>query len=402
MAAGVHVPLRFLRAAMKKGISLLKTKITTPAQTAAKVLEPVYAQIPRQTSHIHPALRNKIGGRWYSTTLKTALRVVVDAAPQVKPSPSVRTAVVRRMNVASPFGSTLRPMLSGGAIPRTTSGYSLGGGARFFSHSPAAPAQIVSQVTAAMRAFLYNGKKNIDSYHRCDGKLARIGVRAQLAASLAQENAPGSYVDFDLSPTVTCISALNQAGCTLENQEFLEDLSADIDAMVGGLVAVKSDIARLSTLGDLPMSLVGLSGNVLRVHFRGCDREFVEKLCDEVGVKRGVVHEDERFTFGLFNPGAVSWQEMMSDDSPTLSSTHSEDGFEVTYSSGSENELNSKVTGSDNSVGEGYFFESANPPVMLDSPVPGLYSPNSSSNYSGSEGIRRFLSECEQYRNLYG
>jgi hypothetical protein len=386
---------------MKKGISLLKTKITAPAQITAKVLEPVYAQIPRNP-HIHPALRNKIGGRWYSTTLKNALRFAVDAAPRVKPGPSVRTAVVGRMTVASPFGSTMRPMLSGGAIPRTTSGYSLGGGARFFSHSPAAPAQIMSQVTAAMRAFLYNGKRHMDSYRRCDGKLGRIGVRAQLAASLAQENAPGAYVDFDLSPTVTCISSLNKAGCTLENEEFLEDLSADIDAMVGGLVAVKSDIARLSTLGDLPMSLVGLSGNVLRVHFRGCDREFVEKLCDEVGVKRGVVHEDERFTFGLFNPGAVSWQEMMSDDSPPLSSTYSEDGFEETYSSRSENELKSRVTGSDNSVGEGYFFEPADAPVMLDSPVSGLYSPNSSSNYSGVEGIHRFLSECEQYRNLYG
>jgi len=382
---------------MKKGISLLKTRLATAQQTA-KVLEPVYAKI-LPNAHPHSALRQKVGGRWYSTTVNNLIRFTTESTPRLARGPSVRTAVAGRLTTTSPFGSTLRPMLTGGAIPRTTSGYSLGGhGARYFSHSPTAPAQVMSQVSAAMRAFLHSGKGQVESYRHHDDKLGRIGVRAQLAASLALENAPGAYVDFDLSPTITCISQLNRSNCSLENENFLEDLSSDFGAMISGLVVVNADIRRLTTLGDLPVSLVGLSGNTLRVHFHGCDRDLVEKLCDEVGVRRGVIHEDERFAFAMLAPGGVvSWKDMMSD-SPPLSSTYSDDGFDDELSS-SDGYIKSRITGSDSLGGDDY-FELTDGPVMVGSP--GYHSSDSSGDYGGLQAIHMFLAECEEYHSFRG
>lgn len=63
--------------------------------------------------------------------------------------PSSATArAVGRLTSRAPFASTLRPNLTGGAFPRTAGGYSLGGGraggARYFSHTPTAPAQVIN------------------------------------------------------------------------------------------------------------------------------------------------------------------------------------------------------------------------------------------------------------------
>lgn len=390
---------------MKKGVSLLKTRIATAQQTA-KALEPIYAKIQVPRNAHHSSLRQKIAGRWYSTSANNMLRFAYDtAAPRVVRDAPVRSAIAGQLKTSSPFGSTLRPMLTGGVMPRTTSGYSLGGvGARYFSHSPAAPAQVMSQVSAAMRAFLYSGKGQMDSHRWRHG--GKLGVRAQLAASMALENAPGAYVDFDLSPTITCISPLGRSSrCSIENEEFLEDLSTDLGAMVGALVAINADIRRLSALGDLPVSLAGLNGHILRVHFRGCEKDFVERLCDEVGIKSGVVHEDERFAFAFLAPslagaGAADWRDMMAANSPPLSSTYSEDGF---LDAGLPSSTPpSRISGSD-SLGEDYYFEPAQRPVMVNSPSPGYHSgTNSSADYSGLEGIHRFLAECEEYRNFQG
>jgi hypothetical protein len=38
-------------------------------------------------------------------------------------------------------------------------------------------------------------------------------------------------------------------------------------------------------------------GSSLRVHFPGCDAGSVERLCEELGVQRGVVVQDEAFDF---------------------------------------------------------------------------------------------------------
>lgn len=272
-------------------------------------------------------------------------------------------------------------------MSRSSGGYSLGGSARYFSHTPAAPSQVLSQVSAAMRAFVFNGKGQMDHY-RNNGANGRSGVRAHLASALTQENAPGAYVDFYLSPTLTCLSPLNSSATSLETPGFIEDLGADFGAMLGGLTAIYADIKKLSQLGDLPITLAGSAGDILRIHFRGCDKDYVEGLCDDFGVGRGVVHEDESFAFSVLAPGYTSsWREMLTDEPPE-SSTYSEDGF--------EDDIH-PISGSESGGGSDYFFD-REPGVILSTPdvYTGAATPEQS--YDGLEGIHRFLAECDEYR----
>lgn len=391
------------RAALKKGIGLLKSRLPT-AQHTGRALEPIYAHLPQQNAHVHPTLRQKIAGRWYSTTASLSHAASHGAAPRAARPASI-PAHLGRITTSAPFASTLRPKLVGGAFPRTAGGYSLGGGARYFSHGPAAPAQVMQQVSQAMRAFVQGSKNQLESYRPYD---KRASVRAQLAASLAsQQGAPGSYVDFDLSPTFTALSPLTSpAKTTLENTEFVHGLAADFGSMIGGLTAVYADLKRLSVLGDLPVTLVGARADVLRVHFRGCDRDFVERLCDEVGVLRGVVHEDERFAFDLLAPGIATavpaWCQMMSD-SPPESTEYSEDGFDSDYESGSEADpslLQSRISGSDgllDDYGESYYFDVG--AVQVSSRPESEESRSLERSFEGLEGVHRFLGECDEYRN---
>lgn len=276
-------------------------------------------------------------------------------------------------------------------MPRSAGGYSIGGSARFFSHTPTAPAQVLSQVSAAMRAFAVNGKGQLD--HQRRNTNGRIGVRAQLASALTQENAPGAYIDFYLSPTFTCLSPLNSRATSLENSGFMESLGADFGAMLGGLTAVYADIKRLSQLGDLPITLAGPAGDILRVHFKGCDKDFVEGLCDEFEVRRGVVHEDEQFAFSVLAPGQshprASWRDMLTDEPPD-SSTYSEDGFE------DEEESIHPISGSESGGASDYFCD-LEPGVMIG--TPDAYSTGTpEQSFDGLEGIHRFLEECDEYR----
>jgi len=386
---------------MKKGASLLRQRLLQPETRVA--FEPVYARLPTRNvrfGQIPSASRTHVGGRWYSTTVRNFLKAAVDThLPRAARAPPVREALGRLPT--APFASTLRPKLVGGAIPRTTLGYSLGGGARYFSSSPAAPAQVIGQVSSAMRAFMLNGKGQFDSYYRVGGKKSNIAVRAQIAASLAAQNAPGAYVDFDLAPTWTCISPMRRTKTSLEDAVFMNSLSADFGAMVGNVTAVYADVQKLCTLGDLPVSVAGSDATILRVRFNGCDRDYVERLCSEMGVKRGIVHEDERFAFDKMSLGiAPDWHDMMSNASPPLSSTYSEDG----YSDDGDSDIHlvdsvgSRISGSD---GEDYYFERREEPVLLDTPSPsnGLAEDEMSLDFSGLQGIHSFLNECEEYRN---
>jgi len=215
---------------------------------------------------------------------------------------------VLRSTIRAPFSSTLRPNLTGGALPRTAGGYSLGGGrlggARYFSHTPAAPAQVVHNASAAVRAFWLSGHKA-----QFDGLTARGEKRYRTVSALQDETArkmarvhkvaPGSFVDFHFSPTVTALSplgaALQQArdAPTLNTDGFLDVLSVDFARALKDFTAIMNDLKRLSALGDLAVTLE--PGSVLRVRFPGCDAETVERLCDEVGVQRGVIRQDADF-----------------------------------------------------------------------------------------------------------
>ncbi|KAH0603808.1 uncharacterized protein H6S33_007467 [Morchella sextelata] len=379
MAVGVHVPLRFLRAALKRGVAILKEHLPAQPHTTSKlVLEPALARLP----HPQPA-RTKISKRYYSTSKPYNA--------STRPS-HLRTPVRRGLvnhTATTPFASTLRPKLVGGVLPRSASGYSLGGSARYFSHTPAAPAQVLQQVSAAMRAFVYNSA-NKRPNSNTNGK---IGVRARLASAV-MENAPGAYVDFHLAPTFTRLSPLNSAGNSLQAAGFVDTLGADFGAMVGGITAVYADVQRLAQLGDLPVTVAGPAGDVLRVHFKGCDREFVELICNDFGVSRGVVHEDERFAFSPVEayPIGNSWRDMMSDDPPE-ESAYSEDGYDDDHDIG-------LISGSESGGGSEYFYELERG-VVVGTPDASAFEDGGSSGYDEYEaGILRFLAEHDEYRSV--
>jgi hypothetical protein len=113
--------------------------------------------------------------------------------------------------------------------------------------------------------------------------------------------ASGSSLDFQLSPTITAFgafSALNkqtgsEAVQTLNSDGLMDLLSADFARALKEFAIVVNDLKRLSTLGDLPISLHNRS--TIRVRFPGCDAETVERLCDEVGIQRGRITQDEDF-----------------------------------------------------------------------------------------------------------
>jgi hypothetical protein len=116
------------------------------------------------------------------------------------------------MTTRTPFASTLRPNLTGGTLSRTSGGYSLGGGrtsgARYFSHTPAAPAQVVSNVSAAVRAFWLSGQKaQFDGLTSAGEKRYRSITSLQEATGRKMQSmsnkAPGSFIDFSKSEDLT-------------------------------------------------------------------------------------------------------------------------------------------------------------------------------------------------------
>lgn len=265
-------------------------------------------------------------------------------------------------------------------MPRSAGGYSIGGSARFFSHTPAAPAQVISQVTAAMRVLATKGKME----HLRRGTNGRAAVRAQLAASLVDESAPGAYVDFSLSPTLTCLSPLNSQSKTLGDEGFLQSLGADFGSMLGALAAVYSDIKKLSQCGDLPITRVGSTGDVLRVHFRGHSGKQVEAICNDIGIKTGVVHEDERFAFNLLAPEPGLYGVSL-EGSRSVTPAHSEDDLDCHSDS--------------ESCGLSDYFD-IDQDVSFGTPTPeggSVRYDGSVGEYDGLETIHEFLENCLWY-----
>jgi len=109
---------------------------------------------------------------------------------------------------------------------------------------------------------------------------------------------PGSYISFELSPTITALSpsfsaARSTEPVTLESNNILANLSYDLSRNLRDNYSTLADLSRLSTLGALPISFIAPS--TIRVYFPGCDAETVESLCVDVGVRRGVIVQDEAF-----------------------------------------------------------------------------------------------------------
>ena len=347
---------------------------------------------------------------------------------------------------AAPFASTLRPNLTGGALPRTAGGYSIGGigKARHFSHTSGCQAQVIHNVNAGIRAFLVGGGKV-----RYDGIDPSTGEKRFRSISSTEDkmykqfeskksSLKGTSLEFRLSPTITALSPIfspqeTQNMTTLQTPDLLTTLSGDFARSLRSLSLVLTDLQRLSAFGDLPISLVHCpDGPILSVRFPGCDADLVSRLCDEVGVSRGVVIEDEAWRndkevqMALLFPFAPSadddaesllsvedyfernnpleeearqerldWRSMLS---PSRRSLQSKEDDEMSFE---EATLRSPMHNADSPSGyesleDPYDWTPASPRSALRSGS--RATTGGSQDYEGLEGIYRFLQVCDDSR----
>ncbi|KAG8533277.1 uncharacterized protein KY384_002060 [Bacidia gigantensis] len=298
-----------LRVAVSRTTAFVRSKLPEKATTNAAVHPiPVYAR----NHPVHPLAYLKQArsqkSRWFSTQARNFVSPAtkVQNGPRFKRSdfPISRISKTVQQGGISPFASTLRPNLTGGALPRSAGGYSLGGAgkARFFGHTAGCQAQVVNNVGAGVRAFVVGGGKV-----KYDGVNPTTGDKRFRSISAAEEKAwkqfarplasiKGTTLEFKISPTLTALpSGLSAHGeqslNTLQSPDLLTSLSGDFARCLRSLSSILNDLNRLSRFGDLPVSL-SQDGTVIMVCFPGCDADLVTRLCEEVGVERGYVKED--------------------------------------------------------------------------------------------------------------
>ncbi|KAI1186479.1 hypothetical protein F5B17DRAFT_403525 [Nemania serpens] len=437
---GIWAPLalRLARSTAYKATKLIRSKLASVTRPANFAVEPVFARATQPRHPIHPTAflrQQKSNKRWHSTTTKNATYNNIDAAvrrfmstgrisdaPRLDRAKFLHTRVgraVSQITGRAPFASTLRPNLTGGALPRTAGGYGLGsgriGGARYFSHAPASQAQVFQNVSAAVRAFWISGQKaQFDGLSHRGEKQYRAVSALQHEASCKLASAPrhaaGSHVDFRLNPVITSLSPLAAAfpypsagikaagldATTLNTEGFLDVLSVDFARALKDLTSTLADIKRLSTLGDLPIQL--MQGYILRVRFPGVDAETVESICDDLGLTRGVVHEDANFDAEMGAHVALKFPYASDTQAPNgrglaalvspsgRSPLQSEDSFpaeDELFRDFEEIDDNPWLSASDP---EGY--ETMSPP--FDS------GEHCSEDFEGLEGVYRFLEECDR------
>jgi hypothetical protein len=219
--------------------------------------------------------------------------------------------------------------------------------------------------------------------------------------SAVPRSSPGSFIDFHLSPTVTALSPLaavfpypsavtglkNETvlAATLGSDGLLETLSIDFARALKDLSTIFADLKKLSILGDLPILLEKPS--VLRVRFPGVDAGTVEALCDDVGIQRGVVGQDENFDIAIGAPMALQFpyapdcpgEKTLTSPGGTLRSLIGQE-FDDAFL----DEMEGNPWLSDP---EGY--ESMSPPPLSSAE-------HCSEDFEGLEGIYRFLEECDR------
>ncbi|RMD41134.1 hypothetical protein DV735_g3993, partial [Chaetothyriales sp. CBS 134920] len=307
---------RMLRFALDKASRFLRDKVAQQSQhTVQAQAEPVYAHVSRASRlpiHRFAAIKQS-QSRWYST--KQAVNRAVRNYSSEARAGSRTAAALGRASTRSPFASQLRPNLTGGTLSRTAGGYAYGsgrvGGVRHFSHSPAAPAEVINNVSQAVRAFWLSGSRaRFDGFNERAGEKkfrlvsqAQDDARHKMDAARMKAQASGSFIDFKVTPTITALGPLaniprSSAACdcetdSLNNPVMMSSLAVDFARALKDLAAVMNDLKHLATLGDLPLSLE--DSHTLRVRFPGCDMDTVEALCIELNICRGTVGQDEDF-----------------------------------------------------------------------------------------------------------
>ncbi|THW28674.1 hypothetical protein D6D23_01693 [Aureobasidium pullulans] len=422
--------VRTWKAAAKQVQKAVQSKVAQPAQAE---LQPVFV---RARQPLHPAARiRQTQSRWFSSssrsTFKDTVRRLSSIAEQASgnqykrsslPKSTVGNAVIRNSGRA-PFASTLRPNLTGGTLGRTSGGYSLGGGRvggqRYFSHGPASQAQVVQNVSQAVRAFFVSGNKA-----QFNGVNPR-GEKSYKTVTLAQHDTaeklrslpkqtPGSYISFPINPTITALTTLEAvAGYAdaehVNSEGLLDGLTVDFSRSLKDLTAVLSDLSKLSNLGDLPITYEGSS---LRIHFPGCDADTVDKLRDELQIQRGTTVQDEDFDdfvgseIALLFPFAPSTQPSDSGsefyESPSGSHTKPIDW--QTMLTPSESSVGRHLSMKSDTLSDvDYEFDS---PAMVSDYESLHYSSSgehedaqSPLEYQGFEGIYRFIEQCDSHRH---
>jgi len=430
---GIWAPLamRLARSAAHKATKLIRNKLTDVTRPINAALEPAFVRTqPRHPIHPTAFLRQQKNRRWHSTnsaykSFDAAVRRFMSTgrlgggAPRIDRAKFLNTQTgraVAQITGRAPFASTLRPNLTGGALPRTAGGYGLGsgriGGARYFSHAPACQAQVMQNVSAAVRAFWISGQKL-----QFDG-LTPHGEKRYRAVSALQDEASrkmaavsrhtaGSYVDFRLNPVITSLSPLAAgfpytsagvkapvlAATTLNTEGFLDVLSVDFARALQDLTSTLADIKKLSILGDLPIQLE--KGHTLRVRFPGVDAEMVEALCDDLGLTRGIVREDPNFEVEMGVPVALKFPYAPDAPISTTSpggSLRSEDSFP------GEHELFEGFT----DIGVNPWLSISDPEGYETMSPPDSSGEHCSEDFEGLEGVYRFLEECDRAQGRYG
>lgn len=425
--------LRFLRVVVARTAKTVRVKVAN----ATRPLQGELQRIPVRTGTtgrqpIHPTAllrQSKRSSRWYSNATAQNINNVVRRYLSSESSavrlfrfdrsklPSSNTSRrVAQFSGRAPFASTLRPNLTGGAMPRTAGGYSIGGSARHFSHTPAAPAQVVQNVSQAMRAFMLSGQKlrydGLNAQGKCQYRaVSNVEDEAMRKLAAIPRFAPGAFIDFQLSPTVTALSPLAAAVThvsgfkaeavavytNLNTEGFLDVLSSDFGRALKDLTAVYADLRRLSVLGDLPVTMQ--KANTLRVRFPGVDAETVERLCEDIGIQRGLINQDADLNAAIGVPVALQFP-FAPDGENTLTSP----GGSVRSLTGDGFEDNSLLE-DDSFIREAFIVETANNPWLSETDGYESVSPPSSSerySYEGLEGIYRFIEECDRAKNRFG
>jgi hypothetical protein len=243
------------------------------------------------------------------------------------------------------------------------------------------------------------------------------------------KSSPGSYVEFPVNPTITAFSsfssitgfpAMSDSPNTLASEGLMDVLTTDFSRAVKDMVTILNDLKRLADLGDLALSY---QGSALRVHFPGCDAETVERLCDDLGIQRGLVRQDEDFdTFvgteiALLFPFAPSRPESVMSyfEKATLTKPHQKQPivWENMMSPAQSDSLSDLVASNQSDTGHDY--------AVVDAGYPWISSPSgyetirssdleqdlvdhrrieehSPLEYQGIEGICRFLEHCDSNR----
>lgn len=445
---GIWAPmaLRIIRKAALTSTKMIRSKLAAAGRPLASELQTV----PVRAQPVHPKalLRQtqRAGARWFSTNGTRTVQLQHIArrflSKATAPSRTIDRSKLPVSNISravsqlpgrAPFASTLRPNLTGGALPRTAGGYSATGagrvgGVRYFSHTPAAPAQVVQNVSQAVRAFWLSGQRARYDGVDAKGRSRYVSVsatqeemRVKMAVGITN-NMPGSFVDFKISPTITALSPLGAAmavegifgptaaaaafksagvpAATLNTEGFLDVLSTDFARALKDLSATMTDLKKLAVgLGDLPVTME--KNNILRVRFPGVDGATVERLMDDFGVLRGMVGEEAAFRFSQGVPVALKFPFAPGAEESEVDTLSSPGGSLRSHDSILSEEADEMLDefeenpwlSSPSPEEEGY--ESLSPPVCNSS------AEHASEDFKGLEGIYRFLEECDRARNPF-